>query len=99
MIPGMLIQVKPYKFFNAFYLLLTPEEHQKRKTGFENILKMDPGMICLVLGKIKTPIEMGVFMAKKLLNLKAALSSAAACEQAYNIKQNHRAEGGHGQAC
>lgn len=53
MIPGMLIQVKPYKFFNAFYLLLTPEEHQKRKTGFENILKMDPGMICLVLGKEK----------------------------------------------
>lgn len=58
MIPGMLIQVKPYRYMTAYYKLLTPEEYmqqmqdRKLKSVRENTLALEPGMICLVLEKV-----------------------------------------------
>jgi len=59
MIPGMLIRVNPYKYLTAYCKLLTPEEYmqqmqdRKLKSVRENTLALEPGMICLVLGKEK----------------------------------------------
>jgi len=56
MIPGMLIQVKPYKYMTAYYKLLTPEEYSRALQNGEmqkNTLALEPGMICLVLEKEK----------------------------------------------
>lgn len=58
MIPGMLIQVKPYRYMTAYCKLLTPEEYmqqmQDRKLNSvkENTITLEPGMICLVLEKV-----------------------------------------------
>lgn len=55
MIPGMLIQVNPYKYMTAYYKLLTLAEYARElQTGGikQNTLALEPGMICLVLEKV-----------------------------------------------
>jgi hypothetical protein len=53
MIPGMLIQVNPYKYMTAYYKLLTPEDYmqqmqdRKLKSVRENTLALEPGMVLL----------------------------------------------------
>lgn len=54
MIPGMLIQVNPYKYMTAYYKLLTPAEYSRElQTGGikQNTLALEPGMICLTIGQ------------------------------------------------
>ena len=57
MIPGMLIQVNPYKkYLTAYCNLWTQEEyHRVIQAGIrkQNMISLKPGMICLVLGKEK----------------------------------------------
>ncbi len=56
MLPGMLIQVNPFKYLTAYCNLWTPEEYSRElQTGGlrDNTLALEPGMICLVLGKEK----------------------------------------------
>ena len=56
MIPGTLIRVNPYRYMTGFYKLLMPEEYSRElRTGrmINNTLALEPGMICLVLGKEK----------------------------------------------
>ena len=56
MIPGLLIQVQPYKYMTGYFKLWTPEEYSRElQTGGlkQNTIALEPGMICLVLEKVK----------------------------------------------
>jgi hypothetical protein len=55
MIPGMLIRVNPYKYMTAYCNLWTQEEyHRVIQAGIikQNMISLEPGMICLVLEKV-----------------------------------------------